>query len=185
MCDVNGPFKLCTCSKEVDKNKPHWILKSVRNNSEFDLEIMGLLAAQFLIFKPIIRRHILKRMNSKTSVFDFEYEPKEKDVLELHGEYESYFLEYNNGKWNWLEGFEIWRLDSYVFQNELCGPIEGARSELTKVIKEYENLTGKKLYRNLFLSGPDEFEEKLLSLKGLNQEKLVSIIKERIEEIKG
>ena len=29
MCDLNGPFKLCTCSDKIDKEKPHWILKFV------------------------------------------------------------------------------------------------------------------------------------------------------------
>lgn len=28
MCDVNGQFKLCTCSEKVDKKKPHWLLKT-------------------------------------------------------------------------------------------------------------------------------------------------------------
>ena len=186
MCDVNGPFKLCTCSEEVNKNKPHWTLKSDRKNSEFHAVHVGLLEPRFFIFTPFIKRHILRRMNSKTSVFDFEYVPKEKDLLVLRGEYESYFLEYNNNKWNWIDEYEFIQSGENVFRNELCGPIEGARSELKKVIKEYENLTGKKLYRNLFRSGPkDEFEEKLLSLKGLNQKKLISIIKERIEKIGG
>ena len=26
MCDLNGPFKLCTCSSEIDRSKPHWVL---------------------------------------------------------------------------------------------------------------------------------------------------------------
>ena len=27
MCDLNGPFRLCTCSNQVDYSKPHWILR--------------------------------------------------------------------------------------------------------------------------------------------------------------
>ena len=34
MCDVNGPFKLCTCSEKIDKNKPYWVLKSNRKDEE-------------------------------------------------------------------------------------------------------------------------------------------------------
>ena len=30
MCDVNGQFKLCTCSEKIDKKKPYWVLKSNR-----------------------------------------------------------------------------------------------------------------------------------------------------------
>jgi hypothetical protein len=35
MCDLNGPFRLCTCSDELDYTKPHWIL---RMNSTNDSE---------------------------------------------------------------------------------------------------------------------------------------------------
>ena len=27
MCDLNGPFRLCTCSDDIDYTKPHWILR--------------------------------------------------------------------------------------------------------------------------------------------------------------
>ena len=32
MCDVNGPFKLCTCPEKIDKKKPYWVLKSNRED---------------------------------------------------------------------------------------------------------------------------------------------------------
>ena len=32
MCDINGQFKLCTCSEKVDKSKPYWVLKSNRDD---------------------------------------------------------------------------------------------------------------------------------------------------------
>ena len=34
MCDVNGQFKLCTCSEKIDKKKPYWVLKSNREEGE-------------------------------------------------------------------------------------------------------------------------------------------------------
>lgn len=34
MCDVNGQFKLCTCSEKIDKTKPYWVLKINRQEGE-------------------------------------------------------------------------------------------------------------------------------------------------------
>ena len=29
MYDINGQFKVCTCSEKVDKKKPRWVLKII------------------------------------------------------------------------------------------------------------------------------------------------------------
>lgn len=35
MCDLNGPFRLCTCSSNLDYSEPHWILhKNGTNEGE-------------------------------------------------------------------------------------------------------------------------------------------------------
>ena len=31
MCDLNGPFRLCTCSDDVEYTKPHWIMGIIYN----------------------------------------------------------------------------------------------------------------------------------------------------------
>ena len=41
MCDVNGQFKLCTCSEKIDKKKPYWVLKSNREDDEEDHMVLG------------------------------------------------------------------------------------------------------------------------------------------------
>ena len=41
MCDVNGPFKLCTCSEKIDKKKPYWVLKSNREDN-IDNMVLGM-----------------------------------------------------------------------------------------------------------------------------------------------
>ena len=38
MCDLNGPFRLCSCSNDVDYTKPHWILRM--NSINDDVETM-------------------------------------------------------------------------------------------------------------------------------------------------
>jgi hypothetical protein len=37
MCNINGPFKLCTCADKVDRTKPHWILhRYLQSKEEID-----------------------------------------------------------------------------------------------------------------------------------------------------
>jgi hypothetical protein len=36
MCNINGPFKLCTCAEKVDRTKPHWILHRYLQSKEID-----------------------------------------------------------------------------------------------------------------------------------------------------
>ena len=102
MCDVNGPFKLCTCSEKIDKKKPYWVLKSNRKDEE-ETDVLGMFSQPNPLFTPILRKNILRRLNSVKSIFDFEYNPEERDLLKLYGEYDEYYCEYTDGKWKWLE----------------------------------------------------------------------------------
>ena len=87
MCDLNGPFRLCSCSSDVDYTKPHWILRTNSKNERFDASVMiGMMTPLNLIDK-IERRKILRRLNT-INVFDFEYLPSENDQLELNFEEE-------------------------------------------------------------------------------------------------
>ena len=36
MCDLNGPFRLCSCSADVDYTKPHWILRMNSTNERIE-----------------------------------------------------------------------------------------------------------------------------------------------------
>ena len=67
MCDVNGPFKLCTCSEKIDKKKPYWVLKSNREDNEEHM-VLGMFSQPNILFTPIVRRNILRRLNYIKSV---------------------------------------------------------------------------------------------------------------------
>ena len=111
MCDINGPFKLCTCDTSVDRTKPHWILhRFIESRLEYHL------VGQFSHpdpYEKISIRSLKRRLNS-VNVFDFEYVPQEGDYLELFmvSEFDEksmspdYELEYTKGKWRLLEYFE-------------------------------------------------------------------------------
>ena len=184
MCDVNGPFKLCTCSEKIDENKPYWELKSNREGNP-DQMVVGLFSQPNVLFTPFVRRNILRRLNSVKSIFDFKYTPQENDLLWLHGEYDGYYCEYSNGKWRWLENFEHTSKDDGKFKNKTKGYIEGSQSNLMKVLDEYETLTKTSLYQSdgfgPYLS-KNEFEKKLYTIK-LNQKEIIEMIQEEIDRL--
>ena len=52
MCDLNGPFRLCTCSEDIDYSKPHWVLHmNSANDGEEVLVTIGLMKPINLIDK--------------------------------------------------------------------------------------------------------------------------------------
>ena len=70
MCDLNGPFRLCSCSSDIDYTKPHWILRINSKNERIDASVMiGMMTPLNLIDK-IERRKILRRLNT-INVFEF------------------------------------------------------------------------------------------------------------------
>ena len=91
MCDVNGQFKLCTCSEKIDKKKPYWVLKTNRQEGE-EINVLGMFSKPNIFFTPIVKKNILKRLNTVESVFDFEYKPQQSDLLKLCGEFDEYYL---------------------------------------------------------------------------------------------
>lgn len=138
MCDLNGPFRLCTCSDDIDFTKPHWILRM--NSINDDVETMvtiGMMMPLNLINK-IERRKILRRLNS-VNVFDFEYTPSENDQLELNlEEDDGYTFNFQKGKWV----FEEWYGDhqEFEYKNQIEGIIESLPSKLKEVYKRYLNV---------------------------------------------
>ena len=186
MCDVNGPFILCTCSEKIDKKKPYWVLKSNRKDKE-ETDVLGMFSEPNPLFTPILRKNILRRLNSVKSIFDFEYNPEERDLLKLYGEYDEYYCEYTDGKWKWLENFEYVGKEEGKFKNKSKGYIEGSKSKLTEVLNEYQKLTKSNLYRteNFGIIEPkNEFEEKLFFSNRFNQKEVIKLIEEEIDRIK-
>ena len=186
MCDVNGPFKLCTCSEKIDKKKPYWVLKSNREDNEEHM-VLGQFSQPNILFTPIVRRNILRRLNTIKSIFDFNYTPKERDLLKLCGEYDEYYCEFKGGKWIWLENFTYLEKKDGEYRNKTKGYIEGSQSKLMDVLDEYNTLTNTSLYRNddFWVFEPkNEFEEKLYTTK-LNQKEIIGMIQEEIQRLKS
>ena len=148
MCDVNGPFKLCTCESSVDESKPHWVLHRYLQNKE-EIQIMGLYN-QPDPYTTLSERSLQRRMNS-VNVFDFQYSPEEGDYLELFlnptieydedGEayedefYPEYTLEFRKAKWHLLVTFE-----KYIFEHKQVqlGEIRGPKSQLTIAFEHFK-----------------------------------------------
>ena len=138
MCDFNGPFKLCTCSADIDYSKPHWILHmNSANDGEEVVVTIGLMKPINLIDK-IERRKVLRRLNT-INVFDFDYSPSENDQLELNYE-EDYGYKFTFKKGKWV--FEEWYGEHPIFehQNTKEGVIESLPSKLKEVYKRYLNI---------------------------------------------
>ena len=188
MCDVNGQFKLCTCSEKIDKKKPYWVLKSNREDDEEDHMVLGMFSEPNIIFTPIVRRNILRRLNTVKSIFDFDYKPKERDLLKLSGEYDEYYCEFKGGKWIWLENFNYIEKEEGTFKSKKRGYIEGKQSELMRVLEEYETITKISLYDDnefgVYIP-KNEFEEKLYYSKKMNQKEIIVMIQEEIQRLKS
>ena len=135
MCDLNGPFKLCSCSSDIDYSNPHWILRLNSSNEGEDTMItVGMMIPPNLIDK-IERKKVLRRLNT-INVFDFEYSPSENDQLELnYQEEDGYKFTFKNGKWV----MEEFMGEHPVFEHETKreGLIESLPSKLREVYKRY------------------------------------------------
>jgi hypothetical protein len=76
MCDLTGPFKLCTCEFSVDESKPHWVLYRYLQNKE-EIQIMGLYN------QPDPYTAKSSAQDEFDNVFNFEYSHFEGDYIEL------------------------------------------------------------------------------------------------------
>jgi hypothetical protein len=145
MCDVNGPFKLCTCDSDLDRKKPHWILHRFIQSREV-INVMGQFHQPGL-YKIISLRSLKRRLNS-INVFDFDYIPQDGDFLELFVSPDpsddelmaDFELEYSNGKWRYLDEYErIEHKHSATHEGE----IQGAKSSLTLALDEFKTNASK------------------------------------------
>ena len=138
MCDFNGPFRLCTCSSDIDYTKAHWVLRMNTTSEEKDMMVrIGMMMPLNLINK-IERRKILRRLNT-VNVFDFEYAPSENDQLELNlEEDDGYTFNFKKGKWTLEEWYGEY--SEFEYNNQKEGVIESENSELKEVYKRYLNV---------------------------------------------
>ena len=83
MCDLNGRFKLCTCSSEIDRSKPHWVLYRNVVKEGMPSMVVGMPIFTINLIGVIQERKLLRRMNTR-NVFDFDYNPKESDKLFIY-----------------------------------------------------------------------------------------------------
>ena len=94
MCKI-GEFKLCTCSGEIDESKPHWILERLCvNKNEIEQVIIGMYRHEYMINLGFV----IDKLNTGNP-FDFEYKPRQKDMLSLNFDDVAFTLIYTNGKW--------------------------------------------------------------------------------------
>jgi len=135
MCDFSGPFRLCTCSDDIDYSKPHWILRMNTTSEGEDIMVtIGMMNPLTLIDK-IERRKILRRLNT-VNVFDFDYTPSENDQLELNFEEDDgYKFTFKKGKWV----LEDWYGEHQEFEHkdQKEGVIDSIPSQLKEVYGRY------------------------------------------------
>ena len=135
MCDLNGPFKLCSCSSDIDYSKPHWILRMNSSNEGEDMMVtIGMMIPPNLIHK-IERRKVLRRLNT-INVFDFEYAPNENDQLKLnYQEDDGFKFTFKGGKWVMEEFMGEHPIFEHESQRE--GLIESLPTKLKEVYRRY------------------------------------------------
>ena len=94
MCKI-GEFKLCTCSGQIDKSKPHWILEKLSvNKNEITYLIIGMFREEYIMNMGFV----IDKLNDGNP-FDFEYKPRQKDILTLNFDDVAFTLIYTKGKW--------------------------------------------------------------------------------------
>ena len=137
MCDLNGPFKLCTCSSEIDRSKPHWVLYRNVVKEGMPSMVVGMPIFTINLIGVIQERKLLRRMNTR-NVFDFDYNPKESDKLFIYfdKDLEDYIeLEFINGKWKKIGPLGMHSENKHDLKT--LGIIESKTSKLMQTYKKY------------------------------------------------
>ena len=102
MCSKSDGFKLCTCSDDIDEDKPHWILerlKTKKNGSKF--MVIGTFDVNYLENLE----YVLEQLNNHNP-FDFDYKPINRDLLTLKFEDGEFNLFYYNKRWTDFDKYE-------------------------------------------------------------------------------
>ena len=94
MCKI-GEFKLCTCSEEIDESKPHWVLERLSvSKNEIKQVTIGIYRHEYITNIGFV----VDKLNTENP-FDFEYNPRQKDMLSLNFDDVAFTLIFTNGKW--------------------------------------------------------------------------------------
>ena len=103
-------FLTFTCSDKVDKSKPHWILERLikKEDTIRDDVLIGILS----VYYAENIETILNELNNGNP-FDFDYNPKDNDMLELNFDEDTFSLIYKKDKWEELP-YEL----EYLEENE-------------------------------------------------------------------
>ena len=102
MCSTSDGFKLCTCSGDIDEDKPHWVLerlKTKKNGSKF--MVIGTFDVNYLENLE----YVLEQLNNHNP-FDFDYKPRNRDLLTLKFEEGEFNLFYYNKRWTDFDEYE-------------------------------------------------------------------------------
>ena len=173
MCDLNGPFRLCTCSGDIDYSKPHWILRMNNTNEGEDMMVhIGMMIPSNLIDK-IERRKILRRLNT-INVFDFDYNPNENDQLELNFQEDDGFkFTFRKGKWV----MEEWYGEHPIIEHQTSkeGVIDSPPSELKEVYTRYLEVIDKN-GEDIVMCGWSNYR--------ISEKELIKLLKKELTEIK-
>ena len=126
MCDLLGPFKLCTCSDDIDYSEPHWFLYN-DNQNESELKVVGLIREPSL-FEKLEAKNFEYELNNNKDVFDFEYDPNENDHIDfILSEDKVYSFTFRNGKW--MQEMSLCAFDEEYHNIKLKGIVKGGSSE--------------------------------------------------------
>ena len=98
MCSINQGFKLCSCKGKPDKNKPYWKLSRKDPNREI-LLLVGESMSPYN--QPPKRKTIANELN-KGVAFDFDFVPREYDLLEFFAVTYRHKYQFLQGQWKFV-----------------------------------------------------------------------------------
>ncbi|AWL09614.1 hypothetical protein HME7025_01762 [Aquirufa nivalisilvae] len=94
------------------------------------------------LYEKFVVKKIIKRLNTQ-QIFDFDYQAKDGDLLELFSKIDQidqdennpdYILVFKNGKWSYMEPFEA---HENIHRITTMGEILGPLTSLTKAYKDF------------------------------------------------
>ena len=127
MCSSDS-LKFCTCSSgPVDKTKPYWVLyASNRGDDRLDVRV-GTITIPWIsdtFSYEDFSNSLIDKLKS-SSLFDFDYQPKEGDIISIHlttaGKIKI-SLRYESGEWeDLIFGYE--ELEDFYRKKIESGPL--------------------------------------------------------------
>ena len=101
MCKPSNNFKFCTCSSTDNLSETEYVWELTRYISNYDSWIMGTIIMPVEdLGQGVTLFSVLASLNSNINPFDFEYNPLEKDSLDISNGNMGYFkVIYEKGVW--------------------------------------------------------------------------------------